>query len=574
MAEKLIFDYIIIGGGTAGGVLAKKLTDSYTNSVLVLEAGQNRSSELSSASIADASLNSSNNRYSFQILTNSEEQLNSSLLISGGRVIGGSSETNSMFAVRGSQGLFDRWEAITGAPWGYREVYQLFMENETYDGLSQTPELRGYDGPIKIRQQNIPDKGINQILAQAVSTVYEVPVVEDYNTGIGGCAFTKTQFTQSWMNHEYLRSSTTTGYLNATVVTQGDLVLPDEYGMYSRRLVIFTKTTVNRILFQVKFKIPTACGVEYIRNGITQRAYARKGVILSAGIFSSVILQRSGIGAREELEAAGVTTIVDNPNVGRNFMSHFDASMGIEIKTERLLSIMDADPDMPISLGAFAEDSEGSRRLQLIGIATSVFLPIQEVLTNHWQFDSDKSSNIMSLLLIDLNASSRGFMTINTSDPTAYPTVSLNPLTTADDLEFMVDQFIKVSKIFDLAKEIDPEGIYRIVYPPENIFSIADWEEKRRILSSYIKASYSAAYHYGGQCRMAVDSTEGVTDGYLNVFGTANLKVADLSVSPILPDGNTAVPSQMIALNAARFLQSETAYVFSDNEFETEQCGY
>ena len=250
-------------------------------------------------------------------------------------------------------------------------------------------------------------------------------------------------------------------------------------------------------------------------------------------------------------------------------MSHFDASMGIEVKTERLLSIMDADPDMPISLGAFAEDAEGSRRLQLIGIAASSFLPVQEVLINNWQFDKEKSSNIMSLLLIDLNASSRGFMTINTSDPTAYPTVSLNPLTTADDLEFMVDQFIKVSQSFDLAREADPEGIYRFVYPPENIFTIPDLEEKRRILSYYIKASYSAAYHYGGQCRMALDSKEGVTDGYLNVFGTANLKVADLSVSPILPDGNTAVPSQMIALNAARFLQSESTYVFSDNEFES-----
>ncbi|WOO36855.1 GMC family oxidoreductase [Anaerocolumna sp. AGMB13020] len=569
MAKKLIFDYIIIGGGTAGGVLAKKLTDSYTDSVLVLEAGQNRSDELSSASITDASLHSVNNRYSFQLFTNLEEQLDRSLLISGGRVIGGSSETNSMFAVRGSQGLFDRWEALTGAPWGYQEVYQLFRENETYTGLSQTPALRGYDGPIKIRQQNIPEKGINQILAQAISTVYEVPVVEDYNTGIGGCAFSKTQFTQSRMNHEYLRSSTATGYLNDTIVTQGDLVLPDEYGMHARRLVIFTRTTVNRILFQNRFKIPTACGVEYIRNGITQRAYARKGVILSAGIFSSVILQRSGIGSREVLEAAGVTTIVDNLNVGRNFMSHFDASMGIEVKTERLLSIMDADPDMPISLGAFAEDAEGSRRLQLIGIAASSFLPVQEVLINNWQFDNEKSSNIMSLLLIDLNASSRGFIAINTSDPTAYPTVSLNPLTAAEDLEFMVDQFIKVSQSFDLAREADPEGIYRFVYPPENIFTIPDLEEKRRILSYYIKASYSAAYHYGGQCRMALDSKEGVTDGYLNVFGTANLKVADLSVSPILPDGNTAVPSQMIALNAARFLQSESTYVFSDNEFES-----
>lgn len=119
----------------------------------------------------------------------------------------------------------------------------------------------------------------------------------------------------------------------------------------------------------------------------------------------------------------------------------------------------------------------------------------------------------------------------------------------------MIDQYIDIYKIMKLARELDPEGIYKLVYPSEDVFKTKNEVEKRAEIAKYVKASYRNIFHFGGNCRMARSIQEGVVDGYLNVFGTKNLKVADLSISPILPDGNTALPSQMIGLNTVRFIR-------------------
>jgi len=119
------------------------------------------------------------------------------------------------------------------------------------------------------------------------------------------------------------------------------------------------------------------------------------------------------------------------------------------------------------------------------------------------------------------------------------------------------------------AKQLDPAGIYRTVYPNEAIFKLTDENEKRSQLANFAKASYISFEHYGGQCKMAKSIQEGVVDGFLNVFGTKNLKVADLSVSPILPDGNTTLAAQMIGLNAVKFIQNEQqTHTIQDYEFQ------
>jgi len=122
----------------------------------------------------------------------------------------------------------------------------------------------------------------------------------------------------------------------------------------------------------------------------------------------------------------------------------------------------------------------------------------------------------------------------------------------------MIDQYIEIYKIMRKARELDPEGIYNLVYPAEDIFKITNKAKKRAVIAKYVKATYRNIQHFGGQCRMARSIQEGVVDGYLNVFGTKNLKVADLSISPILPDGNTSLPSQMIGLNAVRFIREDS----------------
>ncbi|MDF2985537.1 MAG: oxidoreductase [Eubacterium sp.] len=561
MFTKRTFDYIVIGAGTAGGIIAKELTDDKKTSVLVLEAGTNMTKELSSASLEVALNLSSDNKFSFNVLSKIEAALGRPLRLSGGRVIGGSSEHNAMVAVRGSSNLYDEWARLLGSPenpakqWSYDNVSPLFIKNETYTGDTQTPDQRGRKGPIFVRQQLIPDDGLISTLTEAVSDVLSLPIVEDYNTGIRDCTFFKSQFTQKEADEGFVRSSTATGYLNKDIVTQGGQFHPDEFGIGKRNLTIFAKTTVNKILFNKKKDFYLAYGVEYVKDGICQKAYARRGVIVSAGIFSSVILQRSGIGSSAELTEAGIITLIENPNVGHNLQTHYNVAMGVEVETGRLLQVLIADPDAPLALGAYKAELEPGRRLQLIGLPVPLFLPVQDVIINQWEFNPANATNVMSIGIVDLNARSKGKIVVAHSDPDALPSIDFNPFGNPDDLNFIIDQYINTFNIIEKARKLDPDGIYKVVYPPESIFRLENEEEKRSLLADYARASYTNFDHFGGQCKMAKGIQDGVVDEFLNVFGTKNLKVADLSISPVMPDGNTSLPAQMIGLNAVRFIR-------------------
>ncbi|PER23092.1 GMC family oxidoreductase [Bacillus cereus] len=576
MSKKYIFDYIVIGAGTAGGVIAKELTDDKCTSVLVLEAGTNMTEELSSPNLIVSILNAADNRHSFHVTTIIEQTLGRQLITQSGRVIGGSSEHNQMLAVRGSRDLYDVWaQLVDNNAWNYDSIRSLFIKNETYTGMTQSPQERGSNGPIFIRQQNIPDQGLIQTLAQAASEVFNIPIAEDYNTGIRDVTALKGQYIQKMENGKLVRSSTATGYLNNQIVTQGNEFQSDEFGVDQRKLVIFSKTTVDKILFKEKRGVNIAVGVQYVKNGVSQRSYARKGIIVSAGQFSSVILQRSGIGKPEDLAKAGISPLVESPQVGYNFQTHYSVGMGIRVETGRLLQVLAADPNQPGAFGAFKKVNNpiGGRRLQLLGLPFPFFVPSQEIAINGWDFNETNPSNIMSIGIADVNPSSRGTVMVSHSDPEAYPTIDLNPLANPDDLNFMVDQYIETYNMIVRARELDPEGIYQVVFPDESIFKILDDNEKRAKLAGFVRASYSLFTHFGGQCKMGKNIKEGVLDGFLNVFGTKNLKVADLSISPILPDGNTSIPAQMIGLNAVRFIREDPCpYVVDDQEIKDYEC--
>ena len=562
MTAKRIFDYIIVGAGTAGGIIAKELTDDRRTSALVLEAGTNMMDELSGGSNVGASALNTDNKFSFNMLTRLEPTIgNRQLRISSGRAIGGSSEHNAMYAVRGSEEYYDWLASLFGPQWSYDSLRPLFIKNETYTGQTQEPAERGTDGPIFIRQQMIPENGLTTILAKATSDVLNIPIVEDYNTGVRDCTFFKSQIFNKEVDGKYVRSSTATGYLNEKIVTQGDEFYPDEYGVKGRKLIILAKTTVDRIIFHRKKCQNVAVGVWYVRDGVSQRAFARKGVIVCAGNFSSLILQRSGIGRDTDLAKAGIPTLVESPNVGHNFVTHFIAGMGIEVKTSRLQALIDADPNLPFPLGAFKAEETSEfqfRRLQIYSSVTPSSVPAAVVVQNNWGFDPQKPSNVMGVSIYDLIPRSRGTIMIAHSDPEAYPSLDLNPLADPNDLNFMIDKYIEVYNIMKRARELDPRGIYRVVYPSESIFEIPNEQLKRAELAKYVRASYGNTAHFGGQCRMGRSIQEGVVDRFLNVFGTKNLKVADLSVFPILHDGNNAMPVQVSAgLNAVRFIKND-----------------
>lgn len=559
MSDIKIFDYIVIGAGTAGGIIAKELTDDRRTSVLVLEAGTNMMKELSGASNPGASVFNTDNKYSFNMLTKLEPTIgNRQLRISSGRAIGGSSEHNAMYAVRGSKEYYDELGRQFGPQWSYRSLRPLFIKNETYTGNTQDPDERGENGPIFVRQQMIPKNGLTTVLAKATSDVLNIPIVEDYNTGVRDCTFYKSQILNKEVDGKFVRSSTATGYLNEEIVTQGNEFHPDEYGVRGRDLVILAKTTVDNIIFYRKRRQNIAVGVRFVRDGVSHKAYARKGIIVSAGNFSSLILQRSGIGKSTDLAKAGIPTLVESPNVGHNFVTHFIAGMGIEVETSRLQALITADPDLPFPLGAFkGEGPAEGRRLQIYSSVAPSSVPAPVVVQNNWAFDPKKPSNVMGISIYDLRPKSRGTIMIAHSDPEAYPSLDLNPLADPDDLNFMIDRYIEVYKIMKKARQLDPQGIYKVVYPSERIFELTNESQKRSELAKYVRASYGNTAHFGGQCRMGRNIQEGVVDGFLDVFGTKNLKVADLSINPVLQDGNNTLPVQITGLNAVRFIKSD-----------------
>ena len=286
-----------------------------------------------------------------------------------------------MYAVRGSSDLYDAWaNQVKNPVWRYTSVGSLFIENENYTGMTQSPQERGDDGPISVRQQNIPKKGLIQTLTKATSKVFDIPIKEDYNTGIRDVASLKGQFTQKVVgNNNLVRSSTATGYLNEDIVTQGNQFQADEFGVDKRKLLILAKTTVNKILFHQKNGIQIAVGVEFIKDGVSQTMFARKGIIVSAGQFSSVILQRSGIGKTDDLITAGINRLVESPQVGYNFQTHFYVGMGVRVETSRLTQVTDADPNQPLTLKAFKKVNNpiGGRRLQLLGAPKSLLYPVR-----------------------------------------------------------------------------------------------------------------------------------------------------------------------------------------------------
>ncbi|WP_430111939.1 GMC family oxidoreductase [Paenibacillus sp. B1-33] len=574
--KKDVFDYIVIGAGTAGGVIAKELTDDKKTSVLVLEPGINSTDQLSDPSVLNAIIQASDNKFSFNLLSKLESSVGRQLVTVNGRVIGGSSEVNEMYAVRGSKELYDEWAALTGEPrWSYDQVRSLFIQNETYTGQTQSPNERGRRGPIFVRQQHIPPNGLIQSLADATTKVLGIERVEDYNTGVRDCTFYKSQFLQKEDGNTITRSSTATGYLNESIVTQGNEFHPDEFGIGKRKLTIFGKTTANKILFKNKNCQMIASGVQYVRDGISQTAFARKGVIVSAGFSSSLILQRSGIGKSSDLLSAGIKPLIENPNVGYNLQTQAYAGLAVEVETSQILPVLGADPNQPIILGAFTAENKNNvvegRRLQILGAPVALFVPASDIASNGWELDVNKQVNVMSFGLIDLNPQSKGTIMASHSDPEALPSFAFNPLQqNTNDLDFLVDQYINMYNIIQEAR-LNNSGIKAVVYPPEEVFQIPDEAEKRRQLSDFVRASYSNFYHYGGQCKMGKSVCDGVVNGQLDVFGTTNLKVADLSVAPILPDGNTSIPAQMIGLNAVRFIQNNRCpYVLDDEDFEDE----
>lgn len=523
-------DYVIVGVGTSGAVLAKKLTDDKKTSVIAIHSGKNltqdpeikftRNAIFTVLSVLLGAIDPVLTPLYYTGLTIPQpEDNNNEMLWAVAKPEGGASSINAGAYVRGTGQVYAQWEAIAGPLWSINRILNVFKELEHYHGETTDPHARGYHGPVSVRQNPHPTQ-VSLKFSQAIVNATGFPFVLDYNdpnTPIG--ASPKLQATQSGPNGA-LRVSSATAFLNK------DVMSPKGYGIHGRKLLIHFESTALRTIWEGN----KAIGVEYLQDGKIKQVFAKKGVIVCAGLFSSPFLLHSGIGPASLLQSLNIPVIFDNPNVGQALADQ---------------------PGVPVVFTSNPSDTPlGAKN----GIFDSIsFLPapggdstIREV-----RFSVINSIPGISLALVDLiQPKSRGSITISSADPLVPPVINFGMFDDPDDLALYLQAFqIYVNNINTAVQAIDP--LYQLIIPDPAILS------DPTALTDYIKTAVNSNQSFQSHCRMAPFDQGGVVDSTGHVYGVQNLIVADDSIVPVAMDGATMASAYLIAENIARILIGE-----------------
>jgi choline dehydrogenase-like flavoprotein len=517
----LTADYVIIGVGTAGGLMANRLSADLKTSVIALHSGQNLTE--------DPEIKFSSNAI-FTVLTG---LFGSSSLYQTGETVpqpnadnrgllwvlalpeGGASSINAGAYCRETNFINAQWEAIVGPTLSVANITNIYKNLETYMGQTTNPAVRGTNGPINVRQVPNPTV-VAQKFTQAVTNATGFPNVLDYNdpnTPIGPSS--QLQYTQSGPNGVF-RVSSATAFLNSSVVT------PDGQGVNGRKLQILFGAKALRM----NWSGTRATGVQFLQNGITQTAVANKGVIICAGLMSSPFLQLSGVGPKALLNSLNIPVVVDNADVGQNLADQ-----------TRVPLIFTSNPDdTPVPAtdpGVFAQiswlpDPIGDQTIRQLRLSTINPIPG------------------FVFALYDLcQPLSRGSIMINSADPMQPPVIDFGILSNPADLDLYVRGFqTYITNINTALQAIDTD--YQLVTPDPA--TIAD----TGALTDFIKQTIGSNEHFQSHCQMA--AIGGVVDMTGLVKGTDNVYVADNSIVPQDMDGSPMISAYGMAQYVANFL--------------------
>jgi choline dehydrogenase len=531
------FDYIVIGSGSAGSIVASRLSEESDVSVLLLEAGRRDDHPFMAMPLAFPSV-ATNRAYIWPFETEPEPGLDGRrLAIWRGKTLGGCSSINAMINVRGSRNDYDNWRDQGLRGWGYRDVLPYFNKLES---SWRGPGLyHGTEGPVGNVTAAIPDSFYSHLEQAAIKT--GLPVATDHNGAVQE-GISRVEIT----TNAGRRASTARAYLHPAIKK-------------SPNLTVLTKAQTLRILLEGK----RAVGVEYLRDGKVEQAHAAREVILSAGTYNSPnILMLSGIGPADQLRAAGVRVVQDLKGVGENLQEH-----------PNLLNIYRAKGSLGLSrylrvdraaLAVMRWALFGTGPFASAGTMANIFLrtrpesnrpdiqiiamPIHQHAQLWFPMVTKPPVFAFTARVGILHAVSRGWVRLRSNDPLDLPRIRFNMFSEQADMDSMI-KAVKISRdIFSqapMSEILDGE-----LLPGPELQTDAQ-------LASAIRGQAEHRHHACGTCRMGSDDYA-VVDEKLRVFGIENLRVADASVMPDDPSGNTNVPTMMIGERAADFVRART----------------
>jgi choline dehydrogenase len=496
------YDYIIVGSGASGAVIANRLSANAGNSVLLLEAGGWDTRKDIQQPEGLVKLWGSDVDWAFSTEPQAEMS-GRQITINQGKVLGGSTSINAMIYVRGNSRDFDLWNALGGDGWAYADVLPYFKKSEDFEeGAS---EYHGAGGPLQIRV--CPDEAMRSehFLVGATELGYDGPGW-DYN---GARQENGAGLLQFHITRKSTRASAASAFL-APVVNRPNL-----------RIQLGAE--VDRLVFEGRRVV----AVEYRQGEQVRRVPVGREVIVSAGAFlSPKLLMVSGVGPADHLKAAGVSVVADVPGVGKNLQDHLHLRVVFRSK----LTI----PNTTLLTGntLFVKTRQGmaaaSPDLQL-SFTPSVPKPLMPML--------DFGGPACIFLATLLQPFSRGDITLRSANPKDAPKIDPKYLACGADVDVLV-------KSVKLCREISKTKAFSAINGGE-LFPGADAD-----LTAFLRSQASTLWHPAGTCKMGHDLAA-VVDPQLRVRGVEGVRVADASVMPIVTSGNTVAPCFMIGEKAA-----------------------